>query len=545
MQKRSARAGLFALTAIAAASAWAQAPAPTAPPAPAPIASVPPPKFAIQGFKIAGENPLGDAETQRVLAPYVRNDASIETLQEAAATLEKALRDKGYGLHRVALPPQEVGKTVTLNIVKFTIAKVDIEGRKIYDEANVRMVVPELKEGATPNFGKLAIQTAIANENPNKQIQVGLKESDEIDKIDATIVVKEDKPWSIGVGLSNAGTKNSGRDRFTVTGTHTNLWNMDHQLIAAYTTSLERPSDVRQLGLTYKIPLFAMGGVIGATYTKSDVIGTFGTFSSTGAGHTLGLNYTMYLVPEGGRRSYLVFGIEDKLFKGTDISGVTVNSDRRSAPVTVGYAARTETDKYVFGYEADVAFNTGLGTHNDIDSYAGNPALGIFGEDPRITTVHWKALRGNVNYVAPFAGGWLGTARATFQYSPDVLISGEQFGLGGLGSIRGTDIDRPITGDSGLAATFEVQTPELAQGLRLLGFVDAGWLSNNKADGVAKLSSDHVASAGLGVRYAKDSLAVSVDYGRIVAGSRVSLAANSAAPKNGDDRFYVSLQVRF
>jgi hemolysin activation/secretion protein len=531
----------LALVALAAASAaHAQAPAPAAPrPANPPISSVPPAAFPIKGFQVTGDNPLGEGETSRVLAPYLRADATIETLQQAAAALEKDLRDKGFGLHRVSLPPQELHDTVTLVIVKFTIARVNIEGRKIYDEGNVRRMLPELREGTTPNFSKLAVQTAIANENPNKQVQVGLRESEDLDKIDATISLKEQKPWNFAVGMSNAGTKSSGRDRFTVSGTHTNLWNLDHELTAAYTTSLEKPSDVRQFGLTYKVPLYALGGVVGATFTRSDVIGNFGAFSSTGAGHTLGLSYLHYLAPQGGRRSYISFALDDKLFNATEIDRVTVPGqlDRRSVPVTVGYVARTESDKYVFAYEADLAYNTGIGNNDDLASYQA--------EDPRIDTVHWKALRGNVSYTAPFSGNWLLLARGSWQVSPDVLISGEQFGLGGLGSVRGTDIDRPVTGDSGLAATLEVQTPELAQGLRLLGFVDGGWLSNHKANGANKLSSDRLASAGLGLRYAKDPVAVSFDYGRIVVGSRVDPAFNSTAPKKGDDRFYVNLQLRF
>jgi hemolysin activation/secretion protein len=532
-------ARLFALTALAAASAaFAQAQAPSAPPAP-PIASVPPPEFSIKGFKVTGENPLGDGDTSRVLAPYIRANASIDTLQQAAAALEKELRDKGYGLHRVSLPPQEVGDTVTLTIVKFTIAKVDVEGRQIYSEANVRRSLPQLKEGTTPNFSKLAIETAITNENPNKQVQVGLRESEELDKIDATIAVKEQKPWNVGLSISNAGTPSSGRDRFTVTGSHSNLWDHDHQLVAAYTTSLQRPGDVKQIGLTYKVPLYEMGGVVGATFTKSDVIGNFGSFSSTGAGHTMGLSYTHYFAPQGGRRSYLSFALDDKLFKATEIDRTPVPGqvDRRSAPFTFGYVARTETDNYVLGYEADLAYNTGLGAHDDLVSYQA--------EDPRVSTVHWKALRGNINYSAPFAGNWLMSARGSWQLSPDVLISGEQFGLGGLGSVRGTDIDRPITGDSGLVGTFEVQTPDLVQGLRVLGFVDAGWLSNRKANGANRLSSDRLASVGLGLRYSNAPVSVSVDYGRIVVGSRVAPAFNSAAPKRGDDRFYVNLQLQF
>ncbi|HVZ42433.1 MAG TPA: ShlB/FhaC/HecB family hemolysin secretion/activation protein [Ramlibacter sp.] len=508
------------------------------PAAPAPMATpAPSPHFTIRGFKVTGDNPLGEGETARVLAPFLRADATIDTLQQATAALEAELRRRGYGLHRVALPPQEVGDTVTLNIVTFTIDKVVIEGRKIYDEGNIRRTVPELQEGRTPNFRKLAIQTAIANENPNKQIQVGIREADEPDKINAAITVKEEKPWTFGLGASNGGTKASGEDRVTLTAGHTNLWDLDHQIVAAYTTSLERTSDVKQFGLAYKIPLYQLGGVIGASYTKSDVVGNFGAFTSTGAGHTFGLSYTHYFEPDGGRRSYLTVGLDDKVFKGTVINGIPIGIDRRSAPLTLGYTARTETDTYVFGYDIALSANTGVGSHNDLFSYQSEYA--------GIDTTSFKVLRGAVSYVAPFATSWAWNLRGTYQFSPDPLISGEQFGLGGLGSVRGTTIDRPISGDSGAAVTFEVTTPEFTEGLRALGFVDAGWISNNRSDGVQRLSSDHLASAGVGLRYAKGQFAATADYGRIIEGSRMPLTTNSAAPKRGDDRFYVNLSVKF
>jgi hemolysin activation/secretion protein len=82
-------------------------------PLPHPLTAAPAPVFAIKGFKITGENPLGDGDTSRILAPYLRADANMDTLQKATSALEEALRAKGFGLHRVALPPQEVGDTVT------------------------------------------------------------------------------------------------------------------------------------------------------------------------------------------------------------------------------------------------------------------------------------------------------------------------------------------------------------------------------------------------------------------------------------------------
>jgi hemolysin activation/secretion protein len=530
------RGAWLALAALAMAQG-ASAQAPAAPAAPAAAAASP--VFAIRGFKVTGSNPLGDGETSRVLAPYLRANATIETLQQATAALEKALRDAGYGLHRVALPPQEVGDTVTLNIVTFTIAKVQMEGRNLYDEGNVRRSLPELQEGQTPNFKKLAVQTAIANENPNKQVTVGLRESDQPDSIDANITVREQRPWTFGVSLSNAGSEASGEDRFTVSGGHTNLFNRDHQFVGAYTTSLENSDDVKQLGLSYKVPLYELGSVIGASYTRSDVVGNFGSFNSTGAGHTFGVNYTLYLAPQGGRRSYVTLALEDKVFDASKINDIVVPGqfDRRSRPVTLSYTARTESDSAFWAYDVGLAVNTGGGSNNDLVSYQS--------EDPRIDTVRWKALRGTASWLAPFAAGWTWSVRGAWQYSPDVLISGEQFGLGGLGSVRGTDIERPVSGDKGLSASFEVTTPEVATGLRLLGFVDAGWIGNNSPTTLAKPSSDRLASAGLGLRYGNGPFALTLDYGRLLTDSKVPLAVNSAAPQKGDDRFYVNLSVRF
>jgi hemolysin activation/secretion protein len=525
------RLGLLAVAIASAFPVFAQAPA-----APAALQPAPSPVFTIKGFEVSGENPLGPAETTRVLAPYVGR-ATIETLQKATSALETALRNRGYGLHRVALPPQNVGEVVKLNIVKFTIGKVIIEGNKRYDDANVRRSLPELREGESPNFKKLAVQTAIANENPNKQLQVGLREADEGDRIDAAIQVKESPPWSFGASLSNGGTASSGRDRLTFTGGYSNLFDRDQQFLAAYTTSIQRTSDVKQLGLSYRAPLYAAGAVITATYTKSDVVGNFGTFTSTGAGHTVGVSSTWYLPPDGGRRSYVALSLEDKVFDATVINDVPVGAARRSRPVTVGYSARIESDAATWGYNLDLAANTGSGDHDNLQDYRT--------EDPRIDTVRWKALRGGMNYAAPFASSWMWSARTSFQVSPDVLISGEQFGLGGLGTVRGTKIDRPITGDKGLAATFEITTPELRPTLRAIGFVDAGWLANNNPNGANKPGSDRLMSVGFGLRYGADPFALSLDYGRIVKGSRVSPTLNSAVPQRGDDRVYLNFAWRF
>jgi hemolysin activation/secretion protein len=500
--------------------------------------SVPSPNFVIRGFDITGENPLADGEVSRILAPYLRTDATIDTLQKATAALEAALKERGFSLYKVALPPQEVGKSVTLNIVKFVIGKVTIEGRNRFSEANIRASIPELEEGASPNFQALAVQTTIANESQGKQLQVALKESDDADKIDVRIVVKEAKPWNFSVSESNTGSTATGNDRLTLAGSHSNLFDLDHQMTAAYTTSLQRAGDVRQLGLNYRIPLYRRGAVLGVNYTHSDVVGNFGTFSSTGAGQTLGLIYNHYLPPDGGYRSYIGLGLDDKQFDVTQINGAPLAGQlvRRSRPLTLGYTARVESDSVVWGYNVDLVANLPGGSGTDLLSYQS--------EDARIGSVNWKLLRGGANYLTGFANGAMWGVRGQIQLSPDALISGEQFGLGGSASVRGTG-ERPISGDSGLLVSTELTSRELAPGLRLLGFVDAGWLSNRNPNGNPKPANDSLSSAGVGLRYAVSSVTVSADFGRVIGGSTLPFVAGSGSPQTGDQKLHVNLSARF
>lgn len=496
------------------------------------------PTFVIKGFDITGDNPLPAGEVSTILAPFLRTDATMETLQKATAALEQALKDKGFGLHRVALPPQEVGQSVTLNIVKFVIGKVIVEGNDRISVANIRSSLPELVEGQAPNFNTLAVQTTIANESQGKKIQIALKESEEADKIDARIVVKEARPWNFAASLSNAGSSTTGQDRLTLAGGHSNLFDRDHQLTAAYTTSLQSPSAVRQFGLNYRAPLYSLSGVLGANLTHSDLAGDFGTFSSTGAGSTLGLSYAHYLAPVAGYRGSWELGLDHKQFDVTQINGTPLAGQeiRRSVPLTFGYSGKMETDNSLWGFSTNLAMNLPVAGGQNLASYQS--------EDPRVSTVQWKALRGGGHYATGLSSGWLWSVRGQFQYSPDALISGEQFGLGGGSSVRGTS-ERPLAGDSGILVSTEITSPELTTGLRLIGFVDAGWLGNTMSVSNAKPAQDSLASVGVGLRYTISNYSLSADYGRVITGSSVSQQTVSGLPQAGDYKLHINMAGRF
>jgi hemolysin activation/secretion protein len=501
-------------------------------------------QFKISAFELKGDNPLSADDSKAILAPFVQHDATLVTLQKATAALEESLKSKGFPLHRVSLPPQDLGDKVTLVIVKFVIGKVTTEGNKYFTDDNIRASVPELRPGEAPNFTKLAVQTAISNESPAKQLQVSLKESEEADKIDVKLIVKEAQPWGVAASLSNTGSDSTGQERFTLVGNHANLWGRDHQFSGAYTTSPERTGDVKQIGLNYRVPLYELGGVLGLSYTQSDVVGNFGAFTSTGAGQTYGFNYSHYIAPVAGWRTYISFALDEKIFNANRANNGPLALGQpaliSSRPFSVGYSARVESDAALWGFNADLAFNLPGGSGNNLTDYQTANA-GSAAPDLRISTVSWKALRGGANYLTAFANGWLWSLRGQFQYSPEALISGEQFGIGGSSSVRGTT-ERPISGDSGVFASMELSTPEWQQGLRGVGFIDGGWVNYN---GAAPVGSDQLLSVGLGLRFTKGDYGFNLDWGRILSGSVVPLATNPRPPQSGDEKIHLNISAKF
>lgn len=497
----------------------------------------------LRGFTVVGDNPLDDATTTQIVAPFLRAEVSMDTLQKATAAFEAALAAKGFTLHRVVLPAQEVSDNLTLQVIRFAIGRVVVEGSGVFGDDNIRRSLPELQEGGTPSVKKMGVQTALANENPAKRVQVALRGSDDNpDLIDATVRVQTSNPFTGAASWANTGNASSGRDRFSLTLGHANLWGRDHQFYAALTTSLATLDDVRQLGLSYRMPFYASGGMLDLSLTDSTVLGQFGTFTSTGAGNTLSMFFTQHYGGEGGLTRYITVGLEDKVFNATSVApmgggAVTVLSERRrSRPLSVGLKARHQSDAAYWDAHLTLASNLSGGRGNTLNAYQS--------ENPTVTRTRWTALRWGGSRVSQMSEGWLMGVRLQGQWASTSLIAGEQFGLGGVGSLRGAG-DRVLAADSGMGTGLEFTSPMLADGLRGVFFADAGWLRKRQVTHLAQPRTDSAVSLGLGMRYSSGPLALSLDYARLVKGSRTPLSLNASAPQKGDDKLHLTLSAQF
>ena len=312
---------------------WSQA----APPA----AAVTEPPL-IHSVDVGGSNPLSPDDTHAAVQRFLNQPASLSTLSALAAALGSALRAQGYGLHKVTLPEQALGAQVKLEVVRFNLGQLEIQGPQHVDAANVRHSLPELQPGQSPNLHRLALQTRLVNTLAHKQVRVGLRESPTPDSVDATVVVADRSPWAWGIEANNTGLPATGRDRVSLQLMHHNLFNQDHALSMVWTTSAERSDDVQQWGASYRIPLYRLGGVLSASLSQSDVLGRFGSFSSNGAGRSFQLGYNQLMAASGRWTGDWSLHFNDRMYSGSqllDTNGTplgTATPDTRSRTLSLG-----------------------------------------------------------------------------------------------------------------------------------------------------------------------------------------------------------------
>jgi len=477
----------------------------------------------VERFEVTGDNPLGAPRTTEVLRAHLGEHRSLDTLEAAAAALESALREQGYAFHRVVLPAQRPqGGVVRLDVLRFTLGEVRVSGNEFFSADNVRRSLPVLQPGSTPDVSTMSRQISLANEHPVKRVNVTLRESKAADAVDAEVQVRDARPLQVFATLLgnsrdeyNLINRNTGYTRLTLGVQHSNLFDRDHAATFAYTTSPTEPQAVSQYAGYYAFPLYGASGQVSAYYLYSDTnTGSLPVggqpFNVRGQGTFFGLKYTATLPRAADMTQLVSVAIDERDFRSqVDASGVPLPGNPVvTRPVSFRYQARAERAwGGATGY-VEYAVN------------AGGSSSAEFAAARNGASSNWDAWRGGLD-ASYAAGTWVLASRLRGQYSADLLVSGEQFGLGGATSVRGLR-EREYGGERGFTLTLEGTGPALFAGVRPALFVDHGYAylrqGPNPVPG-ALVGGLSATSAGIGARWNwQRSLDVSADLAYVIRG---------------------------
>ena len=482
-------------------------------------ADVPVARFTVTGYQVEGENPLSAEETREAVSLYTGELEGIESVFAAAEALQSVLSAKGFNFFQVYVPPQTLtAGVVKLQIVAVKIGKVKVSGNKHYSRESIVQSLPSLQSGKTPDIKRFSRELALANSHPAKFLTVNLAASDEPGQTNASVEVADRRPWQVFFGADNSGTAQSGRYRTSFGARYDALWGLDHGVALSYSTSPENPSDVQLYGASYRAPLPQIASELNAFFSSSDVdSGTVGDFFEvSGSGKFWGLDFTQHLGAGGGYKHRWHLGIQDKHFKNRlSFQNQPLGGNVRSRPLTLGYSGSYGVLGGELAFRFDYVRNIPGGDDGGAAAYAAARAGASRG---------WDAFKFGATLSRGLTRRLELRMRMNGQWADEPLISSEQFGLGGVNSVRGFD-ERQFAGDSGVQASAELwmQPMEGYHALRVLGFFDWGYRSNRQP-AAGTVRKDSIASVGVGLRWQwRSNVNVSLDYGTSVIDGRVNL----------------------
>lgn len=495
-----------------------------------------PVRFSVSAFHVTGPNPLSGEATTRLLNPFAGANVDLDRLREAADALERAIRAKGFSFYRVVLPPQTITDSkVELRVAALAIERVSISGNRYFNEDNIRASLPLLREHESPNTKELARTLRVANKNPGKQTAVKFRVMEGLrNAVWADVNVRDESHHQVYSWLNNTGNEQTGRTRIGIGYQHSNLFGRDQVGALNFTTSVEDTEDVAQFAASYQIPVYRINSLLNLYGIRSDVdTGTVATFFDvSGRGDFYGVWLTYLLPAVGTYRHELILGVDDKLFDNDILfEDQPIGIDVRSRPWSIRYAATWSTRPVTAAWSVAFYRNLSSGSFNGDPDYAATRAG---------ANSSWSLWRygGELEFAL---GRWKLVGRLRGQYADEPLIPGEQYGMGGLDSVRGLE-ERALTGDRAVAFGLEAWPPALSSGVRFLGFMDAGRIDQASAL-PGEVDDTDVVTVGVGVRWTWGRhLDAAVDFGHVL---------DAAAPvaitgiERGDSRLHFNLLYRF
>ncbi|MGH8673351.1 MAG: ShlB/FhaC/HecB family hemolysin secretion/activation protein, partial [Burkholderiales bacterium] len=310
--------------------------------------------------------------------------------------------------------------------------------------------------------------------------------------------------------LDNTGTPQTGYHRFGVGYQNANIGTLDHALTLQYVTSVEKPSQVGIYSIGYHLPLYAYGASMDfvAGYSDVDAGSTqtpSGALTFSGRGGIVGARYNWHLDHHAGYDHKVIFGLDHRMYRNACAVGAFGAAGCGAAaatfnltPLSVTYAGTLTMPTGRLSLQAGVSTNLGGGSKGD--SAALSQARS--GAD-----AHYWVTRAGLDWAQALPADWQLRTRLDLQYTDEVLVPPEQFGVGGANSVRGF-LERERSDDRGHSGTLELYTPELAPSLgmkewnaRLLAFYDFGRITRvNPLPG--EQQREGIASAGVGLRLA-------------------------------------------
>jgi hemolysin activation/secretion protein len=472
----------------------------------------------VKQFKVRGSTIFSCEELENTLNSYLGKPLSFPELLQARSAITKMYTDKKYTTTGAYIPAEQEdvddkGAVIVIQVVEGKVEEIRVRGTK---RLNPNYVRSRLRLGASAplNEDKLLDALKLLQVNPlieniSAELRAGVRPGTNV----LEVSVEEANTWSGQIFINNGRSPSIGSFRRGANITQANLLGLGDALSIGYNNT----DGSNGYDLSYSLPLNAKNGrldfnygstsgnIIEKPFNRLDIDSNSRYYQLTFRQpiiQTSSQEFSLSLTASRNENQTFLQGKPFPVSTGSDREGRTQVSAIRFAQEWVKqnrrqvFAARSQ-----FSWGLD-AFDATINNNNDPDSR-------FFSWRGQLYFIQLFGLNTSTLPTAPTF-----SIRTDFQLADRPLLSAEQIGLGGFGSIRGYRQDA-LLADNGVLANaefrFPIATIPKQAALLLIPFIDVGtgWNSGN-----VKLPDSTLASVGLGLQLVtRGNFSARIDWG--------------------------------
>jgi len=440
---------------------------------------------------------------------------TVSDLLALAQAISNRYADEGYTASGalVRIPPETQANGiggVTFDIQEGEVESIDITGNRRLRQGYVRSRLG-ITEGEPLNTDVLQEKLQLLQIDPLiRRIRAEVNQGATSTSSLVTVNIEEARAFGTSLGFNNSRPPSVGSEQQQVFITHANVLGIGDAISVGY--SHTEGSDA--LSASYAVPIGSSGTTLSFSYnpgwndvTDSDFFdinrdGDGPDIESESETYEAQLRYPIMRSVRNQTYQELGFSLTGSLRESRSFlldepfplsAGASVDGKTRVVAIRFGQDYTLRDASQVFAVRS--RFNFGL---DALDSTINEPIPGA-DDLPDSEFFSWT---GQLQWVRVLAPETLLVMRSTLQLADQGLLSSEQFGIGGLGSVRGYRQDRLLT-DNGIYASAEVRVPviripELLSTVQFAPFVDVGSGWNSGAD--PDPDPNTLASVGIGLQ---------------------------------------------
>jgi hemolysin activation/secretion protein len=442
--------------------------------------AAPQPTMFIREFRVLGATELPRIAVEETVYPFLGPGRTFDDVERARAALEKAYRDKGFSIAQVMIPEQTGGGgIVNLQVLVGKVGSLHVKNARFFRPSLVRKQAQSLAEGKVVNFNAVTRDIVALNQHPDRRVQPKLEPGAEPGQWDIELLVDDKSPFHGSVELNNRNSANTTDLRLNTSFSYANLWQRGHSIGASYQTS---PGDLSEVKVFSGYYIARFAGVddfsLMLTGTKQDSnVSTLGGVAVAGKGEILGARGIFTLPSQEGFFHSLSLGLDYKHFDQAVQIGITTDV----TPISYYPLSATWDGTWLHSREEPAATATDPEGARKVElgttTLSAGVTFGLRGTGSTRTSLdrnrfgadgNFIYLRGDISHTQKLWNDWELFAKVQGQASDQPLVNSEQFGGGGMGTVRGY-LEAEVLGDNAILGTVELRTSSLLKPKRVVG----------------------------------------------------------------------------